>query len=281
MGILFMKHSYLAADNRSIRKDIGYNISKALGIKLLRMNVQGLIPKNSLVINWGRSDLGERQQNDTVFLNHPDAVENAVDKLKCYKILQDSNIPTLESTLSIADFADWIQKGNSVLGRTTERGHGGEGIHILNKNNFMDIAPHCKFFTKYYGKTYEFRVHVFKNPDGEYVVLDYQQKRMRVQADENLNEPVPEEQRELFRKIRNYNNGWVFCRENVKRYQQVEQLAIDAVKVLGLDFGAVDIGAKRGIENGEGYAVVFEVNTAPHVEGQTFDNYIAAFQKYL
>lgn len=268
MNKLFMKHSYLT-EGGAVRKDTGYNLAKALGIKMLRMNNQGLIPKNAFVINWGRSNIAERIENDTTFLNHPNAVELAIDKLKTFSILKDAGISTLSATLNIIEFSDWLERGNTIIGRELVRGHSGEGIHILTRGNFAELAPRCKFFTKYYGKTYEFRVHVFKNPQGEYEILDYQQKRQRIGAE------IQEYH------VRNHDNGWIFCREKAIHNEYITELAIKSVAALGLDFGAVDIGAKKGIIDGINDAVVFEVNTAPGVEGTTFDLYVNAFNKYL
>ena len=117
-------------------------------------------------------------------------------------------------------------------------------------------------YTKYVKKADEYRVHVF---GGE--VLDVQQKRKR--------QEVPND--EVDYQIRNLAGGWVFCRDNIDCPSSVRELAVGAVRALGLDFGAVDIGFNR--HNGVGY--VFEVNTAPGVEGSTLDKYYAAFAQQL
>jgi glutathione synthase/RimK-type ligase-like ATP-grasp enzyme len=46
---------------------------------------------------------------------------------------------------------------------------------------------------------------------------------------------------------------------------------------LGLDFGAVDIG-HRIIDN---KVFVFEVNTAPGIEGTTLQRYVNTFNEYI
>jgi glutathione synthase/RimK-type ligase-like ATP-grasp enzyme len=75
--------------------------------------------------------------------------------------------------------------------------------------------------------------------------------------------------------IRSWNNGWVFCHENVQAPPKVCEVAIQAVESLGLDFGAVDIGFREK----EGKAFVFEVNTAPGIEGTTVRHYVEAVRR--
>ena len=52
----------------------------------------------------------------------------------------------------------------------------------------------------------------------------------------------------------------------------LKEAAVKAVNSLGLDFGAVDI-----CEDEEGNPYVFEVNTAPGIEGTTVEKYHTAF----
>jgi glutathione synthase/RimK-type ligase-like ATP-grasp enzyme len=117
-------------------------------------------------------------------------------------------------------------------------------------------------YTKYIKKADEYRVHVF---DGE--VIDVQQKRKRQEVE---NEDVDYQ-------IRNSTGGWVFCRAEVDIPDICLSMARRAVSALGLTFGAVDIGYNRR----EDMAYVFEVNTAPGLEGTTLDTYYAAIEKKL
>ena len=109
-------------------------------------------------------------------------------------------------------------------------------------------------------KQQEYRVHVFR----ELGVIDVQQKRRDTS--------VPEEERNSY--IRNHDAGWVFCRENVQPPQAVLNASVDAVLALGLDFGAVDIGFHNNIG-----PCIYEINTAPGLEGQTLVNYAQAFKR--
>jgi hypothetical protein len=98
-------------------------------------------------------------------------------------------------------------------------------------------------------------------------VIDIQQKRKRRETE---NENVDYQ-------VRNHDNGWVYCREDVNLPDVAIQLAKDALLSLGLTFGAVDLiyNAKRDAY----YAL--EVNTAPGLEGTTLENYTSYFQGVL
>jgi Fe-S cluster assembly iron-binding protein IscA len=76
--------------------------------------------------------------------------------------------------------------------------------------------------------------------------------------------------------IRSHDNGWVFCREGVELPSKVKEAAIEAVAALNLDFGAVDLAISK-----KGSVCVFEVNTAPGIEGTTVTNYAKAISAYL
>jgi hypothetical protein len=76
--------------------------------------------------------------------------------------------------------------------------------------------------------------------------------------------------------IRSHDNGWVFCREGVELPESVSNTALRAVEALGLDFGAVDLAISK-----KGKVCVFEVNTAPGIEGTTVTNYTKAIKAYL
>jgi hypothetical protein len=77
--------------------------------------------------------------------------------------------------------------------------------------------------------------------------------------------------------IRNADNGWVYCRGGVNPPRDVLSASRRAVSALGLDFGAVDVGWNQHHES----AAVYEVNTAPGLEGTTLDKYYEAIANRL
>ena len=73
-----------------------------------------------------------------------------------------------------------------------------------------------------------------------------------------------------------FNYGWIFCREGVNLPDICATAALCAVEGLSLHFGAVDLGwhPEFGVH-------IYEVNTAPGLEGQTLVNYAQSFQNYV
>jgi hypothetical protein len=120
-----------------------------------------------------------------------------------------------------------------------------------------DLGRHL-FYTRYYRKNREFRIHVM---DGQ---VFWRQEKLRIRGAENV-DPY----------IRSHTKGWCFAFNHFHTNPvppSCDAAAISAVRVLGLDFGAVDIGWH--VDNG---VVIFEVNTAPGIENTTLAKYVEAF----
>jgi len=205
------------------------------------------------IINWGNS---ERRFN-CEYINIPEAVGNAANKLRTAQCLGARGISQAPYTTSRDAAQNWNDKGEVVVVRNKLNGHSGQGIVILDSPTWVPEAP---LYTKYIKKAEEYRVHVF---NGE--VIDIQMKRRRLD--------VPDEK--VNWQVRNHDNGWVFTRDGISAPDCVIHSAVESVAALRLDFGAVDIG--YNIHRGE--AVVFEVNTAPGLEGTTLEKYYEALLK--
>jgi hypothetical protein len=68
--------------------------------------------------------------------------------------------------------------------------------------------------------------------------------------------------------VRSWDGGWKINYDGETVKQKHRDIAHDAVRALGLDFGAVDIGERQ-----DGSLVVLEVNRAPGLEGGTITVY--------
>mgnify|MGYP001573297728 FL=1 len=244
------------------------NLAGVLGVFRIRQNGNYRHRPGKKVVNWGNGHLANWMTPMSMehIYNKPQNVELASSKLETLQQLSISGIP-------IPDFTDlpqraklWLQSEpkypglkHAVLCRTLTRANSGRGIVIATIPEQIVSAP---LYTRYVPKQDEYRVHVFR----EFGVIDVQQKRR--------DSEIAIEERDPY--IRNHDAGWVFCRENVHPPQAVLQAAENAVMALGLDFGAVDIGFHNNIG-----PCVYEVNTAPGLEGQTLTNYAEAFQKLV
>lgn len=77
--------------------------------------------------------------------------------------------------------------------------------------------------------------------------------------------------------VRSYDAGWMISYADEAGIKQKHRdIAHAAVKALGLQFGAVDIG-----ERADGTLVVLEVNRAPGVENGTIDAYTRAVRRWI
>jgi len=226
-------------------------LAQELGIKRIRPEGK-YVPKGRVtMLNWGNSTT-PKWHSYCGWLNHPNSVRNAANKLTTFRLLADANIQTVEFTAELAIAKGWLDKGNTVVARRLLTGHSGNGIVLISPKDSMVAAP---LYTLYKKKAAEFRVHVF---DGR--VFDIQHKRKRHEQEVNY-------------QIRNYLNGWVYCRDNIVLPDHIKEIAISSVQALSLDFGAVDIIWNKQ----ENRCYVLEINTAPGLEGTTLTNYVERF----
>lgn len=215
--------------------------------------------RNHLIINWGNSTYPNwwgKMYGTTEFLNTPTAVAQAANKLKTFTELYHNGVCIPEFTTSKTEAQLWVEQGIKVFCRTTIISHSGQGIVIATTPDELVDAP---LYVKAIKKDKEYRVHVFNGK-----VIDYQQKKKREGFEGGTSS------------IRNYANGWIYARSGVELSEEVSSESVGAVLALGLDFGAVDVCTDL-----DGNVFVFEVNTAPGLQGTTFQKYTEAFKELL
>jgi glutathione synthase/RimK-type ligase-like ATP-grasp enzyme len=231
--------------------------AKALGVRagILRATNRQVNKHGDfdVVINWGRSERRFKGE----YINAPEAVAVASDKLRTAEHFEQHGVPQPPYTTSREEAQGWLDDGQAVVCRTLLRASEGRGIVLANTDSGTPLAK-APLYARYVKKADEYRIHVAFGK-----VIDVQQKKRRLE--------VPDDKIDW--QIRNAHNGWVFTRGGVSPPSCVLDAAVDAVAALGLDFGAVDIG--YNIKGGAG--TVYEVNTAPGLEGSTLDSYYKAF----
>ncbi len=229
-------------------------LARTLGV--LRVSQSYNARRNDVIVNWG-SSIPPHFRWMEQDLNKPQAIALASNKLKTFQHLESegfNHLPIWTSNRHEAyEFMGHYDV--PVYCRKTITGHSGNGIVIANNSYELVNAPLYTLKTKH---KHEYRVHIFKDK-----VLDVQMKRKRNGSLGGSG-------------IRNHSNGWVYARAEILPSEELLSSSIDAVKLLGLDFGAVDIG-HRLIDN---KFFVFEVNTAPGLEGTTLDKYSKAIYNY-
>lgn len=248
----------------------GSESAKALSneLKINRMKIENSKWKNSdkhVVLNWGNSN-PPANAKDANFINHPDNVGIASNKIKAFEAMDGKvNIPPFTTDNGVA--TDWLPdepKTNAkgvkipvVVCRQKLTGHSGEGIVLAYCKADIVNAP---LYTKYVPKKSEFRIHIMGSS-----VLDEQRKARR--------KDVPDENVNWF--VRNLDGGFTYMREDIDVPLCVRNEARKAIAAIGLDFGAVDIIFNE--QKNEAY--VLEVNTAPGLTGTTLEKYVAAIPK--
>lgn len=223
--------------------------------------------RDGLILNWGNSQLPPWDVVGEKWINKPEAVAVAVSKFRSLAALAEHDIPAVEVTRDHAVVQGWHREGRASLLRRDGLS-GGQGI-IEGPLYDPNIRPD-QFWSKVFPKTHEFRVHVVKDK-----AIDFVEKKARAGV-------------EVDRLIRSYDNGWVFAHDNLsvtpEDKEELEDMAIEAVMALGLDFGAVDLlgildkRTPRRLKK----ARVCEVNTAPGLENtKTIEAYVAAFREIV
>lgn len=234
----------------------GKTLAQGLGILRVKRKDSVFIPREGdIILNWGSSSCNYAKGT---IINTASAVALASNKLLTFRRLFDCSVPTPDYKLSLEDAQYWVDQGNTVYGRQTLTGSQGQGIIIFNEDN--PVVTLCPLYTKATKAKLEYRVHILDE-----TVIDFVQKKRKLNFQGGTTG------------IRNHTNGWVFARQEVVLPAYVKEVAINAVKALGLRFGAVDIGYTPETNS----IFVYEVNTAPGIEGTTISKYLTAFKTKL
>ena len=229
-------------------------LARTLGT--LRVSPSYNARRKDVIVNWGNSTPPHFRWMEQDLNNH-EAIALACNKLNTFVELECKGFTDLPIWTADRQEAYELMgvHNKPVYCRQTTTSHSGRGIVIANNNYELVDSPLYTLATKH---KHEYRVHVFRGQ-----VLDIQMKRKRNGAVGGTG-------------IRNHANGWVYARAEIAPPEELLLSSIKAVQLLNLDFGAVDIG-HRVIDN---KFFVFEVNTAPGLEGTTLDKYSKAIYNY-
>lgn len=278
--------------SRSVRA-----LKDAIGGRIIKLENSRFRPgPRKTVINWGNSSTPSWLETTQNILNSPSRVAVASDKLRTFNALSNAGVSTVPFTESHATAMQWLSYGSAVFARTKLNGHSGDGIVVVRPYNddnseilsmsrrleeigYEEIAdvlrgevitpeiPRAPLYTKGIINTGEYRVHVF---NGE--VILYQKKSRRVDDDGNVITAEGEAA-----DVRNLESNWVYRTGNLRRLERVEELAVNAIQALGLNFGAIDI-----IKDHNSDVHVLEINTAPGLGNtQTLEAWSSAFNNLV
>jgi hypothetical protein len=142
----------------------------------------------------------------------------------------------------------WLPRRNNHMG----------GSDLLNPN-----VAEANFWSKKENIVEEYRLHMFRGKS--------------IRAGKKVKQAVRDGRPQTSHDwIRSYDAGWIINYEGFSSTKEMRKLAAKALKALNLDFGAVDIGKKA-----DGTLIVFEVNRAPGIEGNSIAAYVKHIQAWL
>ena len=245
-------------------------LKEQLGLKGIRhKNSKFVGSPRKTVINWGASELPPEVEKCRV-INPSKIVRRASNKLYFFEDMMKDKVGAEiipQITTDFKEATDWVAKGETVCARTMLRGHSAHGLVIMTKDK-PESFTRAPLYTLYIKKSEEYRVHVM---NGE--VIDVQRKVLPKAKAQELADKG--EKPNWF--VRNHDNGFIYQRENIKPAPHILTAALETLRIIGLDFGAVDVI----MNNKRNKSYVLEVNTAPGMEGQTVTNYAAGFRKHF
>lgn len=207
------------------------------------------------VLNWGKGY--DSQPN---LINNAEKVRVAYDKKQALLTMRDAGNVSMPHIASNAEEAfRMVSEGKRIVGRTDHH-RSGSGLFICRNTADVtqSVSRGATHWLEFVDVAKEFRVHVF---DGKVIKTS---EKIGGRGE-----------------IRTHRNGWTFRNPTVsfEERQPLRKQARRAVKALGLDFGAVDVGLTS-----DGIAYVFEVNTAPGLTSQTSStirHYVDAIERFV
>jgi glutathione synthase/RimK-type ligase-like ATP-grasp enzyme len=277
--------------------DTGKRIADALGAQHGKVKPAG--NDSMVVIGWGCKTKDRVALKQHSVINHPDFIRTNRNKFETLKVLENSGVP-------VAAFADsdgiiaTLDNDRSVInlpvvGRRKFH-QGGKGFWACLTKGQVRIAIQqgAEYFQNYLHIVDEYRLHVFqgkiinmqKKVQRNNMTRAYQEQhgtRIANIADKNkvnldkqtmdyVLENLGKREERPDQIIKSNTRGWKFSQiKTVKT--ELKEAAINAVKAIGLDFGAVDCCI---VENGNPY--IIEVNTGPGLQGTSFDAYVKTFK---
>lgn len=227
----------------SIKSKTGKALAEKLDAPLFR-NTNFETP--DVLIRWGNTV--EKETNKV--LNKAKAITMAANKKKCREVLREAGIPVPEIATTMPCIA------------RKERHRGGSGFWYCKREGDLSraISRGAVYFSKLYPKTEEYRVHIA----GGKCLL------MSVKVGEKAG------------KIRwNKRRGFTFRHMHRSEWLETDLIEIvrmckKAMKTIGLDFGAIDVGYNP---NEEQKFVIFEINTTPSLSDLALQKYVEYFQE--
>jgi hypothetical protein len=193
-----------------------------------------------------------RVRNKRINRQNFEVTPNVLNKIEQFRAFKRCDVSSPAFTTDAGEIGSLESK--TVFARTLINSTNGRGIVEFTPG--QGEPPRAPLYTAYIPKKAEYRVHVFGDK-----VIDIQQKRKKRGF---------ESERDT--RVRNVQNGYVYCRDGITPPAEIEQLAVSAVKALTYQYGAVDIIWNEK----QNKCFVLEVNSRPGLMGTSPEKYANA-----
>lgn len=212
--------------------------------------------EDNVLIRYGKTSYANREWRYKKIINTASSIELASNKLESLLQLERNGIPIPKMFLRKSEIT---QRDLPVIRR---RAYHSRGSDIILVNALYNI-PNGDYYSKLIDSKSEYRVHVF---NGEVI-------RIQLKIKDS------ERESEMDEFVHNFENGYVLSdtyTHDLEVEKSILQLSIDAVGLLGLTFGAVDVLIDK-----DNNPYVLEVNSAPRLNKYGRQLYTLYFYKLL
>lgn len=193
-----------------------------------------------------------KQLRNRTIRPHFRVTQQPLDKIQQFQRFTDANVSCPKWTTNAASISELGAK--TCFARTLINSTNGRGIVEFEVEN--QPAPRAPLYVAYIPKKAEYRYHIFNGQ-----VIDVQQKKKKRGF---------ESERDT--RIRNVHNGYIYARDGITPPAGAADLAVQAVRAVGYQYGAVDIIYNEKQDK----CFVLEVNSRPGLMGTTLDKYVQA-----
>jgi len=211
--------------------------------------------EDSFIINYGRSNIESDLNNDLVL--------NKIDQLE---ILKEAgiNVPKIFILNKKTKYRCFDENIFPLMARKLKHARGSDIIFLKTKSSMekrWDRIKNRDFLIKYIPKKYEYRIHVL----GDKVV----------NVCKKIHSPKAVEEGDYIHPhVWSKDRGWTLQTIEEEGLIEIKVLAINAIEVLGYDFGAVDL-----IQGKDEKYYILEVNSAPRLNKTRRKIYVKFFRK--